>query len=349
VPAFRNIEMQVLREQLAISHLPAVVPVLLTAKELSGREWRFPSPVPEWMNNHHRWRGDLFMNFTPQLLKAIFSAGSRIAPTIAAQLAFWLFCYPRTAELSQDQMELAAKGQSKLTQAKNFSVPVGETIVQAYHFSSENSKGIVLLVHGWTSQASHMMALVDPLLSLHYDVVAFDLPAHGKSTGRVTNLVECATALAAVASGFLNIHGVVAHSFGGPVTALALVGLRGTDPTFEVARIALIASPNEAAFVTQTFGDALGLSPQAQSDFNTTFETLCECELDEFTGSKYFSRINRPLLVLHSTDDCEIPYVHGLTYSDLPLCQFVPLHHFGHRDILYSRDVRDHVGRFMAS
>ena len=288
-------------------------------------------------------------NFTPQLVKSLFSAGSHIAPYVTANLAFWLFCYPRTAELSKEQSKLVVHGRSKLAEAENFHVSFGQITIQAYHFSSKNPKGTILLVHGWTSEASHMMALVDPLLKSRYDVVCFDLPAHGKSTGRLTNLVECAKALQAVASLFANIHGIVAHSFGGPVTALALAGLPGNWTGFDVDRIALIASPNESAYVTHTFGVALGLSHQAQSNFETTFEHLCDCELRNFTGSKYFLRINRPLLVLHSTDDCEIPYEHGLHYQDLPQCQFVSLEHLGHRKILYSLAVGEHIARFMAS
>jgi pimeloyl-ACP methyl ester carboxylesterase len=279
----------------------------------------------------------------------LFSAGSYIAPSVTADLAFLLFCYPRTAELTTEQGKLVERARSKLAEAEKFSVPVGAGTIQAYFFPSTNPIGTILLVHGWTSEASHMMALVDPLIKCRYNVVCFDLPAHGKSTGWTTNLVECAMALQAVASRFANIHGIVAHSFGGPVTALALAGGGDKSRCFDVGKIALIASPNESAFVTQTFGDALGLTREAQSHFETAFEQVCACHLEDFTGSKYFSRINRPLLVLHSTDDSEIPYEHGLHYSDLPQCQFVSLQHLGHRAILASSTVGDHVARFMAS
>jgi pimeloyl-ACP methyl ester carboxylesterase len=281
------------------------------------------------------------------LMKTLFSTGSIIAPSVTASLAFWLFCRPQTTELSEEQSKMAVNGRSKLAKAKQFSVSVGPSEVQAYRFSTKNSRETIILVHGWTSEASHMMALVDPLLERRFNVVCFDLPAHGKSTGRATNLIECAMALQAVASLFSNIHGIVAHSFGGPVTALALAGLTINNQRFDVDKIALIASPNESAYVTQAFGDALGLGPQAQSGFETVFENLCGCQLGNFTGSKYFSRINRPLLVLHSRDDCEIPYEHGLHYRNLPLCQFISLEDLGHRSILYAPQVSDCVARFM--
>lgn len=287
--------------------------------------------------------------FTPQLVKTLFSAGCYASPSITADLAFWIFCYPQTAELSQEQSDLVIRGRAKLAQAERFQVSVESINVQGYLFSSEKSRGTIMLVHGWTSEASHMMAFVDPLLDCGFNVVSFDLPAHGKSTGRMTNLVECARALQVVASQFSEIYGIVAHSFGGPVAALALTGLSGTNGCFNVDRIALIASPNASAYVTHSFGEAIGLNPKAQNSFDSKFENLCCCGLKDFTGSNYFARIDRPLLVLHSTDDSEIPYDHGLQYSKLPKCQFISLDHLGHRNILNSDKVRNHIARFMVS
>jgi pimeloyl-ACP methyl ester carboxylesterase len=193
------------------------------------------------------------------------------------------------------------------------------------------------------------MALVAPLLDRNFSVVTFDMPAHGKSTGWTTNLIECANALKQVASLFSNVHGIVAHSFGGPVTALALAGLSANEAVFDVGRIALLAAPNESAYVTRRFGDELGLGVQAQSDFESAFEAACDCSLSDFTGSKYFARIDRPLLVLHGEDDVEVPVDHGQHYGELAHCQFVCFEQIGHRDILYAPAVRDHVARFMAA
>jgi pimeloyl-ACP methyl ester carboxylesterase len=101
--------------------------------------------------------------------------------------------------------------------------------------------------------------------------------------------------------------------------------------------------------ITRLFGDAIGLKSQAQCDFEAEFEALCGCPLEQFTGSHYFSRIDRPMLVLHGDNDCEIPHAHGLRYGELKQCDFVSLKDIGHRDILYAPEVGERVGRFMAS
>ena len=285
-----------------------------------------------------------------QLMKSLFSAGSLIAPGLAGNLAFRLYNQPRPAtSLSALEKEIALIGLQKLAQANKFRVSCGSTEVQGYHFPRKAPKGTIILVHGWTSQASHLMGLVAPLMEQDFSVVSFDFPAHGQSSGHTTNIVECAKALQCVASLFAEIHGIVAHSFGGPVTGLALAGVSAGKPGFEVGKIALIACPNEAAYITRGFGDAIGLTPKAQNDFEAEFEALCECPLESFTGSHYFSRIDRPMLVLHGDTDCEIPHAHGLRYGELEHCDFVSLKDIGHRDILYTSEVGERIGQFMAA
>ena len=284
------------------------------------------------------------------VVKSLFSTGSHIAPGLTGSLALSLFSKPWPAQaLSAHEKETALFGTRKLAQANKFRVSCGLTEVQAYHFPRKVHKGTIILVHGWTSQASHLMGLVAPLMDEGFSVVSFDFPAHGQSSGRTTNIVECAKALQCVASLFAEIHGVVAHSFGGPVTGLALAGISAENPGFEAGRIALIACPNEAAYITRVFGDAIGLTSQAQSDFEAEFEALCECPLEFFTGSHYFSRLNRPMLVLHGDNDCEIPHAHGLRYGELEQCDFVLLKDVGHRDILYAQEVGKRIGQFMAA
>ena len=284
-----------------------------------------------------------------QMLKSLVSRGSVFAPTLAGSFAFRLFCNPRIAQdLTSDERAMEVAAREQLAQAKPFRVSSGSHEIQAYHFPTRNHSGTIILVHGWTSEASHLMALVAPLLAQNFSVVAFDLPAHGKSTGWTTNLIECANALQEIASLFSNVHGIVAHSFGGPVTALALAGLSADELAFDVGKIALLAAPNESAYVTRRFGDELGLGPQAQSDFEAAFEAACNCSITNFTGSKFFARINRPMLVLHGENDFDVPVDHGEHYGELTDCQFISFKNLGHRDILYAPSVSDHVARFMA-
>ncbi len=79
----------------------------------------------------------------------------------------------------------------------------------------------VFVVHGWGGSALQMSAFVDALVERGYRAVTFDLPAHGESRERQTNVVECAEVLLALARHFGAPAGVIAHSFGAAVAVLA--------------------------------------------------------------------------------------------------------------------------------
>ncbi|MBW3664201.1 MAG: alpha/beta hydrolase [Actinobacteria bacterium] len=92
----------------------------------------------------------------------------------------------------------------------------------------------VLLVHGWGTRGATMRVAADALAAAGYRAVVMDLPAHGDSPGRRTNLYEAAAAVRTVAE-TVHARAVVAHSIGGPTTLLAL------DAALEVDAVALIA------------------------------------------------------------------------------------------------------------
>ena len=141
---------------------------------------------------------------------------------------------------------------------------------------------------------------------------------------------------------------IAAHSFGGPVTAVALSRAFEDARAIDVRKIVLLASPNEAADLVRNFGDSLGLNELAQIELEREFEIICGCRLADFTGSKFFGRLGHPLLVVHSEDDAEVSFQHGLAYRSLPNCKFVPLNGVGHRDILYSSKAIRCVTRFLS-
>jgi pimeloyl-ACP methyl ester carboxylesterase len=280
-------------------------------------------------------------------VRTAFSAASLIAPGFTADIALRLFSTPGVAGgLSPEQKRLADAAEQRLATSEMIRLEHAAGQIQAYRFKagSRNSHGgAIVLVHGWTGSALYMLGFVDPLNALGFDVVCFDLPAHGRSTGRRTNLRECANALRLVVAAVPDVYGIVAHSFGGPVTALALDGVKHPD----IRRIALLAVPDAAADMIQVFGGALGLHSEAQTCLETEFASLCACPMGEFTGTKFFSRINIPLLVLHGRSDQDVPFKHGSAYRTLPNCRFVALDSIGHRDILSSAKAIRRVSKFM--
>src|ERR1700730_6295691 len=180
---------------------------------------------------------------------------------LAGDLAFRIFCTP---ELSQhrtpDHHVLTERARFHLRHARWERVPTPAGEVQSYVFEADDaSRGPVLLVHGWTSEASFMTAFIEPLRRSGLRVVAFDFPAHGLSPGRRTNLAECARALYGVCRHYGPVHAVVAHSFGGFVSLLVAEGGPPMPRATPIERCVLLACPDRLSGVTRLFRRRLRL------------------------------------------------------------------------------------------
>jgi len=92
-----------------------------------------------------------------------------------------------------------------------------------------------------------MRRFVFHLAAAGYRVIAYDQPAHGLSDGRLTGLPDFADVLAEVARHHGNVRAVIAHSLGGPATAIALA--RGLT----AERAVLISPPSDLLGFSRRF------------------------------------------------------------------------------------------------
>jgi pimeloyl-ACP methyl ester carboxylesterase len=271
-------------------------------------------------------------------IRAAFRLACAISPRLAGSLALRLFSTPlKTKRLSPAEARLAARAQERLAEAERLVITSNRSQIVAYRFAAglQPSGQTIILVHGWMSGARYMLAMVDPLVTLGHQVVCFDLPAHGESSGKVTNLSACAQALVDVIDHVGGADRVIAHSFGGAVTAYALSRIRpgqlGSD-----GRITLIASPNQLKIVTERFGAAIGLTPAALKIYQ---ERLCAplgATLAEMDGNIMFAAAGYPLDIIHSIDDPEVSIQEARRYTQMgATARLREVDGLGHRQILY--------------
>lgn len=133
----------------------------------------------------------------PPFIRSLFTSLDAASPWLAGRAAHVLFTTPlRTVRMTAAEQRLAGRADAKLATATDISFTRQGKRVAAYSFEGQDGTNgkIAVLVHGWMSGSRYMLAMVDPLLAMGYRVVCFDLPAHGCSQGRRTNLVDCAKA-----------------------------------------------------------------------------------------------------------------------------------------------------------
>jgi pimeloyl-ACP methyl ester carboxylesterase len=164
----------------------------------------------------------------------------------------------------------------------------------------------VLLLHGWGGRAESMHALVEPLVAAGFRAITLDFPAHGRSAGGPrTNLIDCAGAALQVSRAFAPLAGIITHSFGGPVAALAWRhGLRAE-------RVAMLAPPLSIRDVSLPVGDWLGLPRHVTEGMLDRFARRLQVTWDELRTDRLVEDIATPLLVVHDEDDRVVPWSHG--------------------------------------
>jgi pimeloyl-ACP methyl ester carboxylesterase len=275
------------------------------------------------------------------LIKAVFGTLSAISPALAGRAGLWLFSTPlKTSRLTPAEKRLAARAETKLQSAEDIGFDFAGTHIAAYRFGEKRDEGAkrIILVHGWMSGARFMLAIVDALVTLGHEVIVFDLPAHGRSSGKSTNLVFCSRALNALLDDVGGADMIIAHSFGGAVTAYTLSRLRPQGLGAN-GKIILLASPNQLSSVTASFSKAMGLSKAAQKRYE---ERLCAGigeGLDEMDGNRMYGKIGYPLHILHCADDAEVSIDQSRRYLALgEQVRLTELKGLGHRRILYHRD-----------
>lgn len=270
----------------------------------------------------------------------LFEKLSHRSPRAAAQAAHFLFTHPSPPTIrSAAEKRLARKARAKLAEAAREDLHVRGYRIASYRFAAplKARKGTVLLVHGWTSAAAFMTAPVDHLLAAGYDVVAFDMPAHGKSSGRRAELMDCVLAMVAVANRHGPIDQVIAHSFGGPVSTLA-VASELSPALSSQTRLLFIASPNRLADVTEQFSRAIGLTREAQQIFETKVIEPFGVDVEDMDGNLVLADCSNPLTILHSRDDEEVAYAAAEKFAQIGShVELYPLDGLGHRRILHAQ------------
>lgn len=188
--------------------------------------------------------------------------------------------------------------------AHAFDVPFASGALTGWHVGDGPT---VLLVHGWGGRSTDLARLAERLVRDGYHVVAADLPAHGASPGRTTDLFELACAVTAVADRAGPVHAVVAHSLGSVATLLAVADGLPVD------RVAVVAPPATLDAAVTRMVQRTGLSARAEARLRARIAARYGPDvwtvLDVETTAP---RVRADVLVVHDVDDPEVPVGDGV-------------------------------------
>jgi pimeloyl-ACP methyl ester carboxylesterase len=184
-----------------------------------------------------------------------------------------------------------------------FELTVSNAVVRGRRWG--DSAKIVYLVHGWGSSSTQLSSFVKPLRDAGFSVVAHDALSHGSSDPgpsgpRRSNALEHRDALRAVVAAHGPAYGVVAHSLGSMVAALAM-----RDDILP-QRAVYVAPMIDITSYGEPFIGLLGGGPRIWAKFVRRVERRFGLRLSYFDLPAMAHELTTPpLLIVHDRDDHE--------------------------------------------
>ncbi len=266
-------------------------------------------------------------------LGAAMAAVGTVSPRLGGRMALRLFCTPMTPPPSSG-------ARAWLAAADRHEVAVdGGTV--ACHEVGEGPP--VLLVHGWSTSGSSLRVIADSLAAAGHRAVAVDLPAHGVSTGRTTNMLESARALGAVLRERGPFAGAVCHSFGAPALLLALELDLGPRPE----RLVTVGAPMDMDKVFSDYARRLRVPPAAERDMRARVDRIFGRPFLDYDIPAAAARFGDRLLVIHDTEDRDVPHIEGATMAG-EHGTLLTTEGLGHNRVLRSREVAGRIVDFLS-
>ena len=266
-------------------------------------------------------------------LRRAFRALGPHAPELSAAVAERLFLTPPPFRPEPDELDA-------MLLADAVEVPAGLGVLRGWSFGEGPA---VLLVHGWGGRGAQLRGFIEPLVSRGRRVVLFDAPGHGARGTGTSSLPQIGAAVAAMLAAIGPVAGVIAHSMGGPATALALERSRLRP------RLAFIAPPAELKNATRRFGRALAIPERVVDRLEQRIEHRFLRKVGDYDLTAHPALGLSPLLVVHDATDREVPLAEGERVARANGASLHVTHGLGHVRILRDKEVIERVASFVTA
>ena len=205
----------------------------------------------------------------------------------------------------------------------------GET-VQGYRWNKDGTKK-VLIAHGFNSSVAGFGRYVQPLINKGYEVLAFDAPAHGRSTGKQLNAVMYKEMILLLNETYGPIQSFIGHSFGGLALSLALEEI----PHNENFRLVLIAPATESKTAIDFFFSFMRLNGEVRKEFDQEIFSIKNKPPEWYSVSRALKNLKAQILWCHDEEDRITPWKDAkkVKEQNYPNINFVVTKGLGHRSI----------------
>jgi pimeloyl-ACP methyl ester carboxylesterase len=214
--------------------------------------------------------------------------------TLATKFAVKLFRTPIRFKAPEREKMMAKSAQNELVKIPELNK---EVMVYTYGYSKRK----VLLVHGWSGRGTQLYKIADKLLENGFMTISFDAPAHGKSSGKTTMMTEFIATAKYLEAKYGPFEVAIGHSLGG------MTVLNSIQRFLKVKKAIIIGSGDIITDIMIGFISKLELSLKLVDKMKYFFQKKFSEDIDNYSGSVAALHVKIPTLVIHDTEDKEVP------------------------------------------
>jgi hypothetical protein len=240
------------------------------------------------------------------------------------------------------------------------SLKTGEKLIhgprdyRCYFFSPKKPVKRVFVLHGWISRAEHMMNIIRDLYHQNIEVVAIDLPAHGKSPGLQLGWKDTVKIILDVQERYGKFDFAVGHSYGGAMLLTSLgisnLGFDEFEKDLILPKLILLGSPTKVDTPVRLLSKITRLNEGQKHKIYQRIISHDQVAPEHLDG--VYLQKNYPtkteFLCIHSINDKVIPHSDAIHLKQLgDRVQLITKEKLGHLKILNNQSVLDDIRQFI--
>ena len=259
-----------------------------------------------------------------------------VSPSLTTKFAAKLFTTPIRHKLPKRELHMERESVQK-----SIVVTEIQKEIVVYEYGKSNKK--ILLVHGWSGRGTQLVKIADELLKLGYMTISFDAPAHGKSKGNSSIMIEFIASILEIEKQYGPFEFAVGHSLGG------MSVLNAIKQNLQVKKAVIIGSGDIIQDIIDDFICKLQLRPEYGIKLRNHFEAKFGGKMDDYSAYKAAEKTEIPVLVIHDKDDDDVSVKAAYhIQKHLKQSEIMITEGLGHRKILGDEAVIQKITAFLS-
>ena len=279
------------------------------------------------------------------VLGTFFKNFSKLSPNLTANIAWSFFCKPRIRKKPLTKFET-----NLLQRSEQYTINSGEYEISVYEWHNTNNSSdsrTIIFSHGWGGHALNFSRIIAALIENDFNVIAYDSPAHGNSSGNQTTLPCNTQALLDVAKPKETIYALIGHSFGNMANTYAVDLCKDNSQFAAVEKLILIAGPNKLSDIFASFTQAMQLPDSVLNLFHQRVEKLVNRKIRTMSVSIFLQSYRGETLVIHDRKDRIVPFSEAESVAKSSAAELFSTAGHGHFRILTTDSAIDRVVNFL--